>query len=981
MRRQATTLAAGIVLLRVALPSAHAQVSTSATQAPDNTKVAEVVVTGSRIRRESGFDYPVPVAVIGGDAIREGGYTFLGDALSKLPQALATTGIQNTSGSLFAAGESRVSLRGLGTQRTLVLVDGRRHVTGDFTTSAVDLNVIPSSMVERVEAISGGASAVYGSEAIAGVVNIILRKNYEGLLLDVQGGETGKNDGGEWKASVGYGFNFSSNRGHFLVGAEFGKADPVMQVDRDWAFPGVRRNTLVSPQTIVPASRTNTMPTATFQLVNSSDPNLARSASIALDRSAVVSNSFDCRTPTVDALCQDPQLFNGATYNALQGGVKRGTARTYVGFDLTDNVTLYTDLSYAHIEGDGIFQPAFSNAAGGSLLPVVLHGDNAYLNGSSALAGELRNFWQQANLPFTQAATANVGKFWGEFGDRNTLSVRENYRAVSGVQGKFDLLGHKVDYDIFGQYGELDGYSVGFNVPNIQRVQQATDAVVLGGQVVCRSASARAAGCIPWDLINGPSPDAVTWANANARANGVANQSIAAANFSTSIFDLPAGPLGFALGAEYRNEESDQVQDPLSASGALFYNAIGRTQGKYHVTEGYAEIAIPLLKNLPFAQQLSVEAAGRLGSYSTVGHTDQWRLGLEWAPVSDLRFRASSASAVRAPNIAELFAPQGQNFTTAANDPCDRAQVAGIPASDAARRATRISNCAATIPGYNPATFSSNFGTGRPSLQLMQGGNPDLTAETARTYTAGFVAQPRWLPNLELSTDYWLINVDSAISTIPINTLLQNLCYDAAQAPAGNRFCGLIHRDATGAVTSVVLTNQNVQGLRTSGVDLSLSYRFDARSFGLFQFRMDGTKIIRWDLQGVPGGATTHYAGVLTGVNSATPRYKVSGGFGWDLQKVGFRWETHWYSSMAVSETLSPSSLSPFYTGAYAEHDVHVTYQANDSLSLRLGVVNVTDAHPPLVPEVGTAPATATTTSVYDNRGRWFFAGGSYTLR
>ncbi len=979
MRRPTTALAVGVVLLGAITPTAHAQTTAGNTESSDNSKLQEIIVTGSRIRRESGFDYPVPVAVLSGDDIRESGYTALGDALANLPQSLATTGIQNTSGSLFNAGQSRANLRGLGTQRTLVLVDGRRHVTGDFQTSAVDLNVIPASMVERIEAISGGASAVYGSEAIAGVVNIILRKNLQGLLLDVEGGQTQKNDGGEWSASAGYGFNFGGDRAHFLIGAELGKTDPIMQIDRDWAFPGVRRNTSLNPQTIVPASRSNTMPTATFQLINSSNPALARSASVALDHSDVFSNSTLCRTPTVNALCQDPGLFYNATYNALQGGIKRVTARSYLGFDLTDDITLYTDVSYAHIEGDGIFQPAFSNPAGGGLLPVVLHGDNAYLNGPSPLAAELRGFWQDAGLPFTQATTANVGKFWQEFGDRNTLSVRENYRAVGGVEGKFDFFGRKADYEVYGQYGELDGYSLAYNVPNIQRVLQETDAVVLNGQIVCRSASARAAGCLPWDLINGPTPGAVTWANANARANGVANQTIAAANLSTSLFDLPAGALGVALGAEYRNEMSDQVQDPLSASGALFYNAIGRTQGKYHLTEGYAEIAIPLLKDLPFAKQLSFEAAGRLGSYSTVGHTNQWRLALEWAPVSDLRFRASEASAVRAPNIAELYGPQGQNFTTAANDPCDSAQVSGIPASDAARRATRIANCAATIPGYNPATFISNFGTGRPSLQLLQGGNPNLNSEIARTYTGGFVVQPHWLKGLEFSTDYWQINVNGAISTIPINTLLQNLCYDVAQTPGSNHFCGLIHRDGAGNVTFVELTNQNVQGLQTSGVDTSLSYHFDARSYGMFQFRVDGTKIIRWDLQGVPGGSTTHYAGVLTGVSSATPRYKINGGIGWDLQKLSFKWETHWYSSMAVSETLPPASLAPFYTGSYWEHDLHMTYKVTDALAFRAGAINVTNAHPPIIPEVGNA--TATTTSVYDNRGRWFFVGGNYKLQ
>jgi iron complex outermembrane receptor protein len=976
MLRQWTALAVGVVLLGATLPYAQGQESSSThvADASSDAKLAEVVVTGSRIRRENGFDYPVPVAVLNGKDIQNSGYTFLGDAIANLPQALATTGIQNTSGTLFNAGEARVNLRGLGTQRTLVLVDGRRYVTGDFQTSAVDLNVIPSSMVERVEAISGGASAVYGSEAIAGVVNIILRKQLDGLLLDVEGGQTQENDGREWKASAGYGFNFADNRGHVLFGTEFGRANPILQVNRDWAFPGERRDTLVNPQTVVPASRTNTVPTATFQLINSSNPNVARSVSIAPGGGSVVSNSFDCRTPTVDALCQDPQLFYGAAYNALQGGVKRVTARNYVGFDLTDDATVYADLSYAHVEGDGIFQPAFSNAAGGGLLPVALHGDNAYLNGSSAPAGELRNFWQQAGLPFTQAATANVGKFWGEFGDRNTLTVRENYRAVSGIQGKFDLLGRRVDYDVYGQYGELDGYSLALNVPNDQRVLQATDAVMLNDQIVCRNAAARAAGCVPWDLIDGPSPNAVAWANASARSNGVANQSIAAANFSTSLFDLPAGPIGFAFGAEYRNEESDQIQDPLSASGALFYNAIGQTGGKYHLSEGYTEIAIPLLKNLPFARQLSFEAAGRLGSYSTVGHTDQWRLALEWAPVADLRFRASSATAVRAPDIAELFAPQGQNFTTAANDPCDKTQIAGI-ANNPTQLATRVKNCSAVIPGYNPASFVSNFGTGRPSLELLQGGNANLNAETARTYTAGFVVQPRWLPGAEWSTDYWQINVDGAISTIPINTLLQNLCYDVAQDPASNRFCGLIHRDPTGAVTYVGLTNQNVQGIRTSGVDMSLSYRLDGGTAGDYQFRLGGTKIIRWDLQ----GPTTHFAGVLTGVSSATPTHKVNAGFEWDLGKFGFQWESHWYSSMAVSETLPPSSLDPFFTGSYWEHDFHVTYQARSALAVRAGAINVTNAHPPLVPEAGNA--TGTTTSVYDNRGRWFFLGANFTVK
>ena len=967
----------GAFLLLAATPVLHAQASGDGQgNATDNSKVTEVVVTGSRIRRESGFDYPVPVAVISGADLQNSGYTVLGDAIANLPQALNSTSLQNTSGTLFASGESRVDLRGLGDQRTLVLVDGRRHLTGDFRTSAVDLNVIPSTMIERIEAISGGASAVYGSEAIAGVVNIILRKKYDGFQFDLQGGQTAENDGREWKGSLGYGFNFAGDRGHFLFGAEFGRVNPILRVDRDWAYPGIRRNIAVSPQTIVPQSKTNVVPTATFQLVGGNNPATARSVSISPNYDAVVANSPACATSTVSSLCQDPQLFYSQVYDALQGGEKRGTARTYLGFDLTEHATVYADLSYAHVEGDGIFQPAFSTATPGGLLPVVLHGDNAYLNGPSPLAAELRGFWSQAGLPFTQAATANVAKFWPEFGDRNSLIVRENYRAVTGIQGKFAVFGRNVDYDVYGQYGELDGYAIGYNVPNIQRVLNETDAVVVNGQIACRNAAARANGCVPWDLINGPSPAAVSWANANARANGVAHQSIAAANFSTDLFKLPAGEAGFALGGEFRKEASDQIQDPLSASGALFYNAIGRTKGHYSIKEGYAELSIPLLKDLPFINRLSVEGAGRIGDYSTVGRANQWRLAAEWAPVEDLRFRGSSSTAVRAPNITELYGPQGQNFTNVANDPCDKAQIVAIQ-NNPTQLATRIANCQATIPGYNPATFVSNIGTGRPSLQLLQGGNPNLNEETAATFTAGFVAQPHWIEGLQMSVDYWRINVKGAVSTIPINTLLQNLCYDVSQTPSSNHFCNLIHRDPTGAITYVELTNQNVQAIRTNGLDMSISYQHTFGPAGRFGVQLDGTQINRWDLEGVPGGPITHYAGILTGPNSLTPKYKVTGSLNWDWHDLGLSWVSHWLSSVGVSETLPPSSLSPFFTGSYFEHDVVATYRVTNRLTVRAGAINVTNTIPPQLPE--TAIGNGANSAAYDNRGRWFYVGVNYS--
>jgi len=980
--RPLAALAAGIAASLINAPQAHAQESENASIRSGD--IQEIIVTGSRIKRSS-FDSPVPLAVIDGEALAQSGFTVLGDALNNLPQGLVNSNLQNTSGTLFNAGQSRVDLRGLGSARTLVLVDGRRHLTGDFRTSAVDLNIIPSTMIERIDAISGGASAVYGSEAISGVVNVILKHHMEGVEFDVQGGMTGDSDGEEWKTSLGYGTGFAEGRGSFLVGAEWGHVDPIYQIDRDWAYPGVRRNNLLAPQTIVPASRSNTMPTATFQLVNNNNPATARSSSISRDYSAVNANTTECRTATVRPLCQDPWLFYTAEYNALQGELDRRVARAYLDFDITDNLTAFADVSYAKVDGRAIFQPAFSSAAGGGLLPVVLRGDNAYLNGGSALAGQLRTQWTAAGLALNRATTANVGKFWEELGGRDSLISRDSYRAIVGLNGDFKVFNHDFSWDTYAQYSELEGAAIAYNVPNIVKVQQATDAVLLNGQIVCNDAAARAAGCQPWDLINGPSQGAIDYVNASARSDGEASQQVAGLNFSTTVFNLPAGPLAVAFGGEYRKEKSDQIQDPLSASGALFYNAIGRTKGEFDTTEAYAEIVIPILSGLPFAEKLTLEAAGRVGDYSTVGSVDQWRLQATWSPVADLTFRGSTSAAVRAPNITELFAPQGRNFTTLANDPCDRAQVAAI-AGNASQLATRIANCSADIPGYNPATFVSNIGAGRPSLALLQGGNPDLFEETADTESVGAVFRPRWVPNLTFSADYWKIKVDDAINTIPINTLLTNLCYDTPGDPNSNRFCDLILRDSTGATTGglvggiseVILTQQNVQAIETSGVDVALQHTQDFGGAGVWQIRLDGTKVIRWDLQGVPGGPTTHYAGTLTGVNGAVPEYKVNGTLGWTFHDFTVQWQSRFQDSYAVSEVDPPSSRDPFYTGNYWEHDLRATYRWNDSLSLRAGLINLTDEHPPLIPEVG--GATGAQSSTYDNRGRWFYIGANYSF-
>ncbi|ATQ44276.1 TonB-dependent receptor plug domain-containing protein [Caulobacter mirabilis] len=988
----ATTLLCGATF---AAPFAYAQTEEAA-------DVEAVVVTGSRIKRDT-FNTPMPIASVSAETIQDSGNVILGDVLMDLPMVNANSNAQNTSSTLFNSGQARIDLRGLGATRTLVLVDGRRHVFSDAASPAVDLNMIPSLMVERLDAVPGAASAVYGSEAIAGVVNIIMKKKQDGFLFDVQGGLSQQSDGGEFRAGASWGGRFFDDRLNVIVGGEYARQEAIMQADRKWAYPGIRRNT-ANPQTIVPQSKTNTSPYATFQLRSGPIPGATEAFdptkhayAVTLDvrdRTKVTQLSTPCSTATVQSNCQDDALFYGQIYNALQGEVERGTIRGYAEYELTSNVNVFGELSYAKVNGRGISQPAFSPAAGGpTTMPVAIFGDNAFLAGNTSTAADLRYHWVRSGKDFTSGSSAQVGKFWQEFGGRDTEIERETLRAVIGMNGDFEFLNRNISWDWYGQYGETTGKTTAFNVPNVKKVQMATDAILVGGNVVCRATTsadpavrAAAAGCVPWNLVDGPSAAAVAYANANAYGEQTIKQTVLSANASTDLFDLPAGPVGFAFGAEYRKEESRFQQDALSASGALFFNSIGTRAGEYDVKDVYAELRVPLLKNVPFAEELTFEAAGRISDYSTIGTADQWRLALEWAPIQDIRFRANRGTAVRAPNIVELYAPQSTNFTpanTPPQDPCDSVVYAG---ATAAQKAARNITCAAAIANWNPATFTSNIGNNRPTLRLLQGGNPDLKPEEATTNQVGVVIQPRFAPGFSMSIDWYRVELEQQIGLVPLQTLLSDLCYDSSTPYASNPFCAAIQRNATGGVDHVKLVNQNVAAVNVEGYDVSTQYRFrpseifngafaapTGGDLGDVTLRLDVTRQYTFDLQGLPGQPFT---GLANTIPNATPEWKANFAATWAVDKFRFQWQTRYIGSMAVQVPSVPvSSLSPYYTDDYFTHDLRMTYRMNDDVSFRAGVVNFTDEQPPYLPETFTG--TGTGASSYDNRGRFFFVGAT----
>jgi len=386
---------------------------------------------------------------------------------------------------------------------------------------------------------------------------------------------------------------------------------------------------------------------------------------------------------------------------------------------------------------------------------------------------------------------------------------------------------------------------------------------------------------------------------------------------------------------------------------------------------------------VPFAEELTLELAARAADYSTIHGTDQYRINLTWSPIEDITFRATESTAVRAPNIVELFAPQSRNFTNAAIDPCDKDVFRG---ATAAQQAARRVTCAAAIPGYNPLTFISNFGAGRSSLPLLQGGNPDLGPETAHTYQYGVVIKPRWVPNLQISVDYFKYNLTDAVGTVPINTVLGALCHDdATTSYASNPFCAQIRRDATGTnggavvggVTEVVLVNQNVASTKVEGYDYAVSYGFQTedlfgKDYGDIAMRVDATWMYQFAQQGLPGQAFTQFANTIT---NATPEWKGNASIRWTYDKISLGWSTLYFGSMIASQVQQAGVLDPYKTGDYFRHDLRATYKLNDDVTFRAGVVNVFDKNPPRLPE--TLTGTGTGSSQYDNAGRYFFVGAN----
>jgi len=952
LRAPALALASVSLIALLASPAA-AQTAPVAQAAPADAaapaEAPEVVVTGTRIRNAD-FETANPVVSINAARIQQTGDVNLTEYLTRLPALTGSMGPSQSAGGspnlgIGQTGLNELDLRNLGTNRTLVLIDGRRQVGGEPGSAAVDINTIPTDLVERVDVLTGGASAIYGADGVTGVVNFILKKDFEGLNIRAQNGISSKGDGGQRLVSATAGHNFADGRGNVSLAYEFSQEDRLPVTDRPY-LTGSRAITFHNNPS---SSGPTRVPLQDIRFFDTS-------------RQGGVDVDFDGMP---DYLGNNGAPFNHGTFVPdfyQQGGdgtlqsdyrgdllpkITRHIGNLIAHYDFSPAFTLYAEAKYAHTVSYSISQPTFD---------YYIHIDPA----NPFIPDSLKGIIADAG-----GALLNRDNF--DLGTRGERIIRNTARGVIGAKG--DLSSH-LRYDASYTYSrnKITNHFIGDQYTD--RFLAAVDAVSDGhGGVTCRinidpnadisqpddytrtqrnaPLSFTPGQCVPLNLFGegSPSQAAKDFISVNTTEHSKLTQQVATASLSGdtgAFFNLPGGPIGFAVGGEWRRESSTDIPDPVSQQGLTFANLTPIARGHFTVKEAFGEVDAPLLKNLPFAHLLTIGGAVRFSDYSTIGHTTTWRLNGQYAPIRDITFRGTYAQSVRAPNIGELFAPNGQDFEFI-SDPCSTANInLGKP--------SRPANCRALLTslGADPSTFTD---LNSANISGLLGGNPSLKAETARTWTAGAVIAPRFVRGLTISADWYDIKLKDAISTVAPQQLA-DLCVD--QPDLNNQFCAAITRNnggnQPGRIVGFTRIPQNVANYATRGLDLDVAYALRPRwDYGSFDLHLVGNYLDKLTLIGTPGADPTNYRGTYDG---SAPKYQANFDATWNYKKLKLGYDLSWFSHVlryshdAVDADPNLTAPEYKYIKAHWQHDIYASYDVNEKFEMYGGVKNLTQPKP-----------------------------------
>lgn len=989
-RRRHVPLALAIagVLFASGLATAQAQTApepqeaeaTDASQA-DATTLDALVVTGSRIRREPGFEGPAPVTAISAETIEVSGHTQIVDLMNTLP-AFAVSQSDQTSNNEGNPGINALDLRGMGVQRTLTLVDGRRQVPSIPGTSGVDVSMLPASMIERVEVVTGGASALYGADAVNGVVNFILKKDFEGLEGSVRYGDSTRGDMPGYTADLLFGRNFADNRGNFTLYGFWEKdSGEVSGQDRPWTrggWPLYERVSADHPYLITEGNR------------NFYDsPN----AQIVLGNCGV-GNWMDCHyTVSPDGTLRRPEVGPGGLVNAnpgllntfdayLQQGRTNGgefggrydnfylvipsdrqSVRGTVNFDFNDAARFFANFTYSQSQ---------SHSAGRALA--------AYGSGFSEAVPYYSPFITQEMIDANGGPiTRNISfarNFDNDVGLTRTDYERDLLQVVAGLEGDFDFFDRYWNYSAYVSYGRSNEKVRSRNAASYDRLITGLNSIAdASGNPVCYNfGDPVAAGCVAINPFGALTPGMVDWLTYDTDwSDTTMTQKVVSAYASGGLFDMPAGEVQLVVGAEYREESNDiGVIPQFNPDDPRYDPTLGTTAtplvGEYDVKEVFGEVHIPLLEGLPGAQRLSLDLAGRVSEYNLAGRTTTSKIGLEWAPVDDITLRGTWGKAIRAPNIGEMFTANSVSGLWV-YDPCNDYSLAN--------RGDMTEFTAANCAAINPSDTATYW----QWRDIVYSGNPDLEPETAKTTTFGMVLRPRFVENLTISADYYRIDLRGVIAGLQPQTILDR-CVD--QASLDNAFCALVTRNATGDLVEVAVQQLNLEQSIARGVDINATWfkQFSDRAGRVSMDLSLGRALERNDITDPDNPEDSwEYVGLF-----GTPKWKGSLRAGWSNETASVYWTVRGFSKMRAGRTYTEANTARPWAGSTFYNDVYGSYNITPALTLQLGLSNVFDRSPPRIPgaEAGGAGFNQSLygyqAGVYDVLGRTYYAGLRFSL-
>lgn len=923
--------------------------------APAEAHDDEIVVTGSRIARRE-FAAPNPIVSYNAAAIQQSGNTNLTNFLERVPALAGSRDFTQTSGGnavysnpFGAAGLNELNLRGLGVNRTLVLVDGRRHVAGEQNSAAVDINSIPTDLIERVDVLTGGASAVYGADGVSGVVNFILKRDFDGFSARSQFGISSRGDAGNRFASIAAGHNFADGRGNVTVSYEYNADDPLANDDRGYLRENRR-------QYLIPNDAAASDPTLPHNILV---------GNLRYGGESPIGAVFigDEGSPLLNGLGQPYRAGTAAAYYTTCAACDDTPVAGFYSGDLAPRVRRHDVNLLSRYD----FSDAFKLSLEGKFVQVDARTFD-YFNAIYYTPITIDNpFVPQAIRDAAIAAgtdTVHVNRDDLDYGRHGEDDRRRTYRGVVDASGR---ISDHATYDAYYEYGRTDVRITKLNEILNANYLEALDVVTdpATGQPVCRSG---ASGCVPVSLF-GPGPisrQALGFFQIDDTDHASITQQVANASVSGDFgqfFSLPGGPIQFSFGGEYRRETSAFQPSANLLDGAfLSYNeptTFVHSGGRFDVKEAFGELNAPILKDRRFAQTLSIGAEYRYSSYSTVGSTTTWQVNGVYAPVRDITFRGSYGKAVRAPNIGELFAPT-TSTSAFIGDPCTSGEITH-------GTQYRAANCAALLQSLGAT--NADLQTGSNIFGIISG-NPDLKAETARTWTAGTVLRPRFARGLTLSVDWYDIKLKNAINTAQPSDLV-DLCVD--QPTLNNQFCGQVTRQQrTGQVVGYVVQPQNVARFRTAGADLNVDYLVRTIRAGTFDLRLVGGYLHRLQLLSLPGADVTDKVDQF-----GSPRWTLDVSPSWTLGGFTLSYNLRWFDRTRTQPKIVTDN-DPDYApaaqlrySALWQHDVQVQYQFAHGLALYMGANNISDQKPDPGNSIN-APISAV--------GRFLYAGAKINL-